>query len=396
MSLQRYNEDELVTSSQNGLGDVLEWIGLLCAKEYAVELLYSRHRLPKIEAARRVDKIAPHVRVATAYVKQSLDGPSEISFLPAYYAILNLMKVCVLLGPRHADLPKNRTHGASYNPEGKESRSILTEEISLRPGGVFPLFYETLTGTHWPAKSRRLRVGDFLGCVSGVWYEYSHITARPQALCQLNYRVLASPNGVRVHCVAFPPAQGMPKGRVQALKTFSIDKTNSRSYLSRLLISTSPTTLGAALRATVKTHLLYRVEPTRTYACMVDSKLELAQELPIALLFFYMSCIVRYRPEYFARLRDSKYWSLISSARTHAFLEFLLCFWSFVQKRNFFINSAVFQTPAMLEQQFAYLQQLVWTGTLPPAIASNPSGAATQAAPSTPSSSIVASADPIR
>jgi hypothetical protein len=53
----------------------------------------------------------------------------RLRYLPAYYAILNLMKVGVLLGPRHADLPKNRTHGASYNPEGKDSRSILTEEI---------------------------------------------------------------------------------------------------------------------------------------------------------------------------------------------------------------------------------------------------------------------------
>jgi hypothetical protein len=388
MSLQRYPEDELVTSSQSGLGDVLEWIGLLCAKEYAVELLYGRHGLTKIEAARRVDKIAPHVRVATAYVKQSLDGPSEISFLPAYYAILNLMKVCVLLGPRHADLPKNRTHGASYNPEGKDSHSILTEEISLKPGGVFPLFYQTLTGTHWPTKSRRLRVGDFLGCVSGVWYEYSHITTRPQSLCQLGYGVVPSPSGLRLQCVVFPPAQGMPRGRAQALKRFSIDKTNSKSYHSPLLTPTSPITLGEALRATVKTHLLYRVEPTRTYACVVNSKLELPQELPIALLFFYMSCIVRYRPEYFARLRDSKYWPLISSARIHAFLEFLLCFWSFAQQRNLYINSAVFQTPAMLDQQFAYLRQLVWTGTPPPAVASHPPGAATQAAPSTPTSRI--------
>jgi hypothetical protein len=202
----------------------------------------------------------------------------------------------VLLGPRHADLPKNRTHGASYNPEGKDSRSILTEEISLRPGGVFPLFYETLTGTHWPAKSRRLCVGDFLGCVSGVWYEYSHITARPQALCHLAYGVIASPTGLRLHCVAFPPAQGMPRGRVQALKRFSIDRTSLGSYYSPLPLVSSQT-LGAALRATVKTHLLYRLEPTRTYACVVDSKLELPQELPIALLFFYMSCIVRYRPE---------------------------------------------------------------------------------------------------
>jgi len=105
---------------------VLEWIGLLCAKEYALELLNSKHGLTKIEAARRIDKIAPHVRVATAYVKQSLDGPSEISARllrdPISYEGWRAVRSA-------ARRPKNRTHGASYNPEGKDSRSILTEEI---------------------------------------------------------------------------------------------------------------------------------------------------------------------------------------------------------------------------------------------------------------------------
>jgi excinuclease UvrABC nuclease subunit len=76
---------------------------------------------------------------------------------------------------------------------------------------------------------------------------------------------------------------------------------------------------------------------TTTSVITSNRTLQYPQELPTALLFFYMSSIVRYRPEFFARLKDSKYWPLISSARVHAFLDFLMAAWCYFQKRNYFI-----------------------------------------------------------
>jgi hypothetical protein len=115
MAIQRFEQDEVITSSQNGLVDILDWLGFLCASEYLVALLRNSHQMSPTDAVKRSAKIIPHVRLAVGYIRQSQEGPPELSFLPAYYAILNLMKVYVLLGPRHADLATNRWHGATYD-----------------------------------------------------------------------------------------------------------------------------------------------------------------------------------------------------------------------------------------------------------------------------------------
>jgi hypothetical protein len=86
------------------------------------------------------------MRVASKYLEQGVTGPPDISFLPLYYAILNLLKVYVLIGPYHANLPANRWHGATYNGLEKDSHSVATEVITIKKGGVIPLFYRSITG----------------------------------------------------------------------------------------------------------------------------------------------------------------------------------------------------------------------------------------------------------
>jgi len=339
-TLQRYADDMPISSSQSGFTDVLDWLGFLAAREYLAQLLVNVHAVTAQEAANRCTQVIPHVRIAAAYIRQSLEGPPDISFLPAYYAILNLMKVYVLLGPRHADLAKNRWHGATYDPQGKDSRSVLTEEIVVKNGGVFPLFYETLTGSKLRRTPVRLRVGDFLHSVSGVWFEYNLATGQHPGVCNLAFDVLAIGGKHRLRCIVATP-HPLPRGQLQCMRTFRQDPTNKNLYLGPFVTNSAPEVISA-IRAGIRTELLYRVEPKRTYAMMTPSKILLPQELPIAFLFFYMSSVVRYRPEYFARLRDSKFWPVLSSARLHSFLDFLLAFWSFMHKKNFYINAPLY------------------------------------------------------
>src|SRR5713101_7455973 len=91
----------------------------MTAPEYLVEIMTKRHSMALDVAKRRSKAIIPYVRHATGYVEQSLAGPPELAFLPAYYAILDLMKVYILLGPRHADLTHHRHHGMSYKVHSK-------------------------------------------------------------------------------------------------------------------------------------------------------------------------------------------------------------------------------------------------------------------------------------
>ena len=102
------------------------------------------------------------------------------------------------------------------------------------------------------------------------------------------------------------------------------------------------------VRSLLKTHLLLRSkEPlnSRPFGAPEISSvtlfgptvIEFPEEIPIWLLFFYLSSIVRYKPELVERLRDSKYWPVLSTARLHVFLDFLLAFWSFVHQKNCFL-----------------------------------------------------------
>jgi YaaC-like Protein len=335
--LQRFEIDEIVGSTQSGYVDNLDWLGFLCAKDYLVALLRDVHGMTARDAEKRSTQIIPHVRLASGYIRQSQEGPSELSYLPAYYAILNLMKVYVLLGPRHAELASNRWHGATYEVGGKDSHSILTEEIVLRRGGVFPLFYSTITGRNLGTRPVKLQVRDFLKFVSGVAHEYTLATGQQAAQCGISF-VIVPHNGVN-HFQAHIASRAVmsTRDRVQCLHAFTATPPNSRILIGPPVANPQAPLLE--LRACVHTHLLYRINATETCAMITNNQnLQYPQEFPIALLFFYMSSIVRYRPEFFARLRDSKYWPVISSARIHAFLDFLFAFWSYVQKRNYFVT----------------------------------------------------------
>ena len=48
------------------------------------------------------------------------------------------------------------------------------------------------------------------------------------------------------------------------------------------------------------------------------------EEFPIALLFFHMGSVVRYQPEFLAKLRDSRHWPILASASRHGLFKFLL------------------------------------------------------------------------
>jgi len=108
-----------VTSKHDPFVDIVDWLGFLTAKEYVVDLMRKGHSVPNKQAEPRAAKIIPHVNLAVDSIRQSLEGPPDISFLPAYYAMLNLMKVYVLVGPQSGNLATNRWHGASYNVTAK-------------------------------------------------------------------------------------------------------------------------------------------------------------------------------------------------------------------------------------------------------------------------------------
>ena len=277
--------------------------------------------------------------MARDYIRQSLDGPPTISFLPAYYAILNLMKVYVLLGRRHADLSSHRWHGATYDIS-KSSHSILTEIVVLKQGGAFPLFYETLTGTALTSDVP-IQMKDVLSYVSGIGHEYYLATGQVQALVILRLGVggggAAGHPTADVHSARDGKVLAVDVRDLRVLKGFRAIPGQPGNFLCKNTVDLTKD-LGEEMRQHLRTHLIYRVTPRVLLTPACARRLELPEELPIAILFFYMSSVVRYKPDFFHRLQDSKFWPLLAAARVHSFYRFLLAFWSFMRQENYFVT----------------------------------------------------------
>src|SRR5205807_1196296 len=105
-------------------------------------------------------------------VDQVQRGPDIVAFLPAYYAILNLLKALILVGPHHASLPANRWHGASYDGYGKNSHDLLTEEIELKRGGAIALYFSTATGNPIKKKSQTILMRNLYPFITDISAEY--------------------------------------------------------------------------------------------------------------------------------------------------------------------------------------------------------------------------------
>jgi hypothetical protein len=134
----RYADIAGFQTPRDPMADLLVHLEYLAARDYAIELLTTRHGIATGDAKNRAKLIEPHVRVAAAYIEQALQSRPEVSFLPAYYAILNLTKIYILFGQHHEELSKNRWHGAAYPGFEKDSRTLGTWQIYLLiPPAIF-------------------------------------------------------------------------------------------------------------------------------------------------------------------------------------------------------------------------------------------------------------------
>ena len=92
--------------------------------------------------------------------------PESVSFLPWYYAFLNLAKVYVILGPLYGKLSAQRRPGFGYNPNREVGDMSLMEDpkyLQRRNGdpiGAIPLFYQTIIGAEFPADLCTLKMKD--------------------------------------------------------------------------------------------------------------------------------------------------------------------------------------------------------------------------------------------
>jgi len=340
----RYPESQRIRSSLDPITDLLGFLEYLTSEEYLLDVLNRTYRLKGRSAKDRAHQIIPHMRAAISFIRGSLAREPLFSFLPAYYGILNLSKVYILLGPRHADLPSQRWHGVVYPVNKKDSQSILTEQLDLKSGGAFPLFYETLTGRQFPNR-KRITMREVYPFVSDIGAEYELATGKENCIktFQVGWRQNKKKKGssnltLQLLRGARDSREYKPRD-FKALVKFRRDRAKSNVFVGGVFPD------GTNFDAP---NVRDQFDPTMIYENLSDDEsfttavcsthLLMPEELPIFLLFFHMSSVVRYKPEFLFRIRDSQYWPMLSAARRHCLLKMLMLAWSFVHKTNLFLR----------------------------------------------------------
>jgi hypothetical protein len=336
MYLTRYPKVTTIKSSRAALTELLVMAEFLQSPDYVVETLTMRHGVGVDDAHRRAKRISPHVKAALAFLEQAVSGPADVAFLPAYYGLLNLVKVYILSSRKHQALNQNRWHGAAYDVYRKTSRDLRTEEVTLHPQGAISLFYEVITSERIVAKTR-LRMADIFPYIHNVGMEWS----------------IASNSGSRFRLADFivttNPAATRRSLQVRVGHRHQMQSVNQRNLPILVNVRRRQTTPSAAVFEAAATYpltaeddeiiarhvrreLLYY--PLGQYAQIpiCSRRILMFEELPIVLAFFHLSSVARYNPELLARLRDSRFWPVISALRYHGVAKFMLLFWSYVQQ----------------------------------------------------------------
>jgi hypothetical protein len=335
----RYKNTESITTALDPFADIIDWLRYLTADDYVVNLLIKVHKLTPSEAKTRCKLIMPHIRDALAFIDQAIGTPNEAAFVSIYYAMLNLAKVSVLVGPRHADLFAHRWHGVTYEVNAKVSQSVLTEEIILKRGGALALFYETLMERPWPS-DRRVKMSELYPYLVDVSHEYFVATGQRAKFAGLSFEpIAASPKKIRVKITAHPrdsTTKLLPRqiSSAQGLKIQDADKNifiSNKSYQHG-------TTWNEIFESHFDRRFIIKSSGTRTEFLVGCRRFAFTEELPIILVFFHLSSVVRYKPEFLYAITDSKIWPVISTARRHCFYKFLLLFWSHIHQTNYSIE----------------------------------------------------------
>ncbi|MCX6071179.1 MAG: YaaC family protein [Chloroflexi bacterium] len=331
---ERYDTSGGFSSAFDPLDDLVLHLDFLAAINHTIDLLRSKHGVSASDARSRAIRIRPHARLAAQYIRQARTGPVEVSFVPSYYAILNLVKVWILCSSEHARLKANRLHGASYNPTAPLSRALTSEVITLYPSGAIPLFYEVLTGRQIVARTQ-IAMRDIYPYIADVGTEWSLASRTPSRQTILHPSVDSLPSGLhaRFSIETATRKRPIPVTHLPALRGCQRDPAAPNQFVTKAPLS-SDTTPRDVICAGLDRRFLYYPNSDQTMTAVMPGPLLMPEALPATLAFYHLSSVARYNPEFLERLSESKHWPVVAALRPHALYKFLLLFWSFMRQSN--------------------------------------------------------------
>lgn len=344
MTILRYDKTVQVVTTLNPIEDLVNWISGLRSAGYTGDIVRSIHAVGSTgrKIKKEAERISQLAMNAVGFLEQAYSGPADVSFLPLYYAVLNLSKAYIVFSGKKAVLDVQRRHGASYNPSAKASHDLLTERVSLWPQGALPLFYETLTGHDWSKVSKTLKMRDVYPYVPRVTHEFGVAYRQPHGLVSIHVEVENLEDNKYRLSGKVGPSKNANVGNKRHLKILRDFRRHSgddpKRFVGKSVGAQTEEEAKATLLQDFRRHLIYLSRAGReiyplTPICNMN--LQMAEEIPIWLALFHLSSVVRYNPEFLARLGDSRSWPLLLALRRHSVLQFLTLFWSFVNQANF-------------------------------------------------------------
>jgi hypothetical protein len=248
--LDRYSSRQVIASPRDPLLELLVQLEYLRSQDYVVELLTKTHSATANDASKRAQSISSHAQAAYTYATHSAGSSDETAFLTGYYAILNFLKLYILFSARHRELSSNRWHGAAYDVYAKDSRSLLTEVVTLRRAGTISLVYELLTGARI-ADRTTIQLRDIYPFIRGISTEWT-MTGNRFRLAQLIGGVQQEA-GLRQAVIDVhtdTPGANVSTRELRALTTCTRSATNQKQFLGVRTTDTimPPRGIGAGVR----------------------------------------------------------------------------------------------------------------------------------------------------
>lgn len=336
LNIQRYQELHEIVTPLHHLDDALDMVAFLTSNEFVVEKLSMIHRKSLPDAKALAKRIVPHAALALEYARLSLNAAAEVAFLPSYYAVLNLAKVCCLAGSVSNEFDLHMSHhGITYSSRGKASQQLMTETVTMYPKGALTLFYKTLTGRVITTR-RKIAVGEVYQFVPGVSAEVEMITNQKPDFCRMAFDGEIEGKNLTLKAQVTQNAGAFFTGNVRCippLTGFKKVPAEPGTFLRRVPVPSGASDLMGIARSVIRTEFLLP-RFTSAVAYVQKAAFPMPEEFAAALAFFHMSSVCRYNPEFLERLRLSMAWPLLLALRRHSLFDFLIKTFSFFLQKN--------------------------------------------------------------
>lgn len=349
MTIHRFEGVQSITSITDPFTVLNSWIAGLGSAGYVSDLLREIHGFnDKSEIASSAKLIATFAENAVGLIEQALSGSPEVAFLPIYYSLQNLAKIYVVLTGRRRELlgKDHRSHGVTRRQ--RVSRSLLSEELVLKPRGTIPLFYQSITGEMWGKTDVIISLAEIYPYVSGVTYEFEQLYKRKGKLNPIHIELREDESQHwSLAAKLVRPSKSKLDGLdyFKVLKDFKKHPTEPHTFVGRTrhkdFAEAKKRCIADLRRMLLNSERGIRSPTVTLYLPMTpvsNSDILLPTELPILLAFFHLSTLVRYFPEKIAQLRDSRAWSLLLNMRRDTAYSFMLAFWSNLHKTNYVLH----------------------------------------------------------